>query len=486
MKAIRTIASYRQLRNQPVWRLLAADNGPTILGLLQAHLYENERRLPASLLYERIGRELETLRAQGEDLPQTAQAYVANWLTDGYLERRFPANAVEEEYELSTASVMAIRFVSGLVQPHSAATESRLTLVIDTLKKLAEDTDTDKFRRIERLEAEQLRLENEIQAIHQGQLRVLADTVALERVREIIMLVGDLASDFRRVRDEFEQLNRDLRGRIMDEGNNRGEVLDALFAGIDLISESEAGRTFAAFWRLLTDPEQAATLETTLEDVTSRRFFAQLETTERKFLLRMTQTLLEQGGAVHDVLQMFARSLKNFVQSQEFLEQRRLNQVLREAQRTALAVKEEVRVTDALNYTLNLTSSNIRSVSQWTLYDPSLQALPEKMVDGAAAPVSLDAISELVIQSEIDFRTLKNNILAVLANRSQATIADVLISYPAQQGLGSVVGLMVLASRYGHEGVRSETVTWIGQDSVQRSACIPQIFFLRERVDELV
>ena len=56
------------------------------------------------------------------------------------------------------------------------------------------------------------------------------------------------------------------------------------------------------------------------------------------------------------------RSLKNFVQSQEFLEQRRLNQVLREAQRTALAVKEEVRVTDALNYTLNLTSSNIRSV----------------------------------------------------------------------------------------------------------------------------
>ena len=312
MKASKTVASYRQLRNQPVWRLLAADNGPTILGLLQAHLYENERRLPASLLYERIGRELETLRAQGEDLPQTAQAYVANWLTDGYLERRFPANAVEEEYELSTASVMAIRFVSGLVQPHSAATESRLTLVMDTLKKLAEDTDTDKFRRIERLEAEQLRLENEIQAIQQGQLRVLADTVALERVREIIMLVGDLASDFRRVRDEFEQLNRDLRGKIMDEGNNRGEVLDALFAGIDLIAESEAGRTFAAFWRLLTDPEQAATLETALEDITSRRFFAQLETTERKFLLRMTQTLLEQGGAVHDVLQMFAPQFEEF------------------------------------------------------------------------------------------------------------------------------------------------------------------------------
>jgi len=43
----------------------------------------------------------------------------------------------------------------------------------------------------------------------------------------------------------------------MDSEGNRGEVLDSLFAGIDLIAESEVGRTFSAFWRLLTDPEQA-------------------------------------------------------------------------------------------------------------------------------------------------------------------------------------------------------------------------------------
>lgn len=63
------------------------------------------------------------------------------------------------------------------------------------------------------------------------------------------------------MRDQFEQLNRELRERIMDSDGNRGEVLDSLFAGIDLIAESEAGRTFSAFWRLLTDPEQAAMLE---------------------------------------------------------------------------------------------------------------------------------------------------------------------------------------------------------------------------------
>ncbi|MDR2626039.1 MAG: DUF3375 domain-containing protein [Zoogloeaceae bacterium] len=486
MKADKAIATYRRMRVQPLWRLLAADNGPVIIGLLQSHLYENERSLPASIFHERIGRSLEDLRAQGEDFSQTAQIYVANWLADGYLERRFPAGVSEEEYELSTAAVEAIRFVSSLAQPHSAATESRLTLVIEALARLAEDTDTDKLRRIDRLMAEQARIDKEIDAIQKGQMRVLPHTTALERTREIITLADDLAGDFRRVRDQFEQLNRDLRARIMDNDGNRGEVLDSLFAGIDLISESEAGRTFSAFWRLLTDPEQSATLEQALDNVMEREFVAQLDTRERRFLLRLTHTLLEQGGMVHEVLQTFARSLKAFVQSREYLEQRRLNHLLQNAQRAALALKDEVKATETLQYTLELTSSRLRSLSQWVLYDPSLQASPGQMTEGNAPLIDLESVSELVAQSEIDFRSLKANVLAVLEQRAQASIAEVLECFPAAQGLGSVVGLLALGSRHGFKTEHGEIVGWVGGDDQRRSARIPKIFFSRERADELV
>lgn len=89
MKVDKAIATYRRMRAQPLWRLLASTTGPTVIGLLQSHLYESERSLPASIFHERIARDLEELRAQGEDFPQTAQAYVASWLSDGFLERRF-------------------------------------------------------------------------------------------------------------------------------------------------------------------------------------------------------------------------------------------------------------------------------------------------------------------------------------------------------------------------------------------------------------
>lgn len=97
MKADRNIAVYRRMRRAPLWRLLASANGPVVIALLQSHLYEKERTLPASIFFERLTRDLEELRGRGEDFPQTAQAYVAAWLGEGYLERRFPPGAGEEE-----------------------------------------------------------------------------------------------------------------------------------------------------------------------------------------------------------------------------------------------------------------------------------------------------------------------------------------------------------------------------------------------------
>ena len=355
MNTVKALAGYRRLRAQALWRLLAADSGPAVLALLQAHLLEGRRTLPASVLFERLGKDLETLRAQGEDLPQSAQAYVANWLAAGFLVRRFPAGAAEEEYELTAAAAGAIRFVNGLLERRTAATESRLSTVIQQLARLAEETETNPEARIAALLAERARIDREIEAAGKGQLRALPDERALERIRDTIALAGELAGDFRNVRDEFDQLNRELRERIMDDAGSRGDVLEALFAGVDVIGESEAGRTFHAFWRLLTDPEQSATLEEALDQVLSRDFAGLLDARERRFLLKIIPALLEQGGLVHDVLQHFARSLKQFVQSREYLEQRRINRLIKEAQRAAMQIKERI---NAAGDTIHVTFYN--------------------------------------------------------------------------------------------------------------------------------
>jgi len=288
------------------------------------------------------------------------------------------------------------------------------------------------------------------------------------------------------VRERFEQLNRELRQQLMDSERSRGEVLSALFAGVDLIGESEAGRTFAAFWRLLTNPEQSEALEQALDQVLAREVAKQLEPRERRFLLRLTRSLLEQGGTVHEVLQSFARSLKNFVQSREYLHQRRLSQTLREAQGAALALKDNVKVTEHIGYTLQLSSSRVHSLSQWKLYDPALDQVASGMQIGEVGLLDLETVGAMIAQSEIDFSGLRANVRALLADRPRASVAEVMARFPATQGLGSVVGYLALGSKHGQRsGQERETVSWLGKDEEKRVASIPVIYFVQERSHEL-
>lgn len=479
MTPVQEAAALRALRAAPAWRLLAADLAAPIAALLKAHLLVKERKLPASVLVERLGRDLERLRAEGWDLPQPASAYLADWLSLGWLERSY-AGSGEEEYELTNAAIQAIRFLQALAAQRAVATESRLTVVIQQLVQLAEQTETDPEVRIERLLRERQRIDAEIAAIRAGHIETLPDERALERLREVLTLADELVSDFRRVRDELRGLNRELRERIVDSEGSRGEVLDAVFAGVDLIADSEAGRSFRAFWRLLTDPREGAELESALDDLMSRPFMTRLERPERRWLLGLTRLLLERGGEVHEVMQHFARGLKQFVQSQAYREQRRMTRLVKAAQRRALQHKDRIRPYQSLGIDLQLTGATLRSLSQLRLHDPSLDTLDAGIQAAAAAEISLASIGELVAHSEIDFRTLEEHVQRLLEVRDQVSIAEVLDAYPAEQGLGSVVGLMALGARRGIVSAASDRVSWCGRDGIARAARIPRIYFVRD------
>jgi hypothetical protein len=476
MKYRDRIAAYQRLREQPLWKLLAADRAPVLVGLLQGLLMENDRRLGAAVLHERLQNQLDALNAEQleMELPRTAQAYVAYWLAQGWLERRLPEGASEEEYELSRQALQAIRFIAGIGQSAAVATESRLSLVMQQVAQLA-------------LQAERARIDAEIAEVSSGKVAALDGKRALERTRDLIRLADELAEDFRRVRDDFEQLNRRFRESIIDAEGARGDVLDKLFNGIDVIGESEAGRTFQAFWDLLNDPLRSGQLDEALEQVLSRNYTRKLGRGERNFLRNFTATLLDRGGQVHDVMQNFARSLRGFVQSRGFLEQRRLNQLLKQAQSQALGLRDGLRPTAATGYVLPLSASRLRSIGQWKLHDPSTHQVDSTIWWSDGAEISLDSVGDLVAQSEIDIRSLKDDLYFLLGQSPRLSLGQVLEQRPARQGLGSVIGYLSIATRYGVVAAEQhETVQWTGGDGQVRRARVPQVWFVKEKRDELV
>jgi hypothetical protein len=107
------------------------------------------------------------------------------------------------------------------------------------------------------------------------------------------------------------------------------------------------------------------------------------------------------------------------------------------------------------------------------------------MLDAEPSSIDLEWIGELVRQSEIDFRTLRLHLRELLTQRAQVSIAQALEQFPAEQGLGSVVGYVALGVKHGEVTAQVETVSWLGKDETRRRARVPAIYFVRERRHEL-
>lgn len=89
-------------------------------------------------------------------------------------------------------------------------------------------------------------------------------------------------------------------------------------------------------------------------------------------------------------------------------------------------------------------------------------------------------------ESDIDFRSLAANIKSMLTEVAQCSIGDAMAVFAPQQGLGTVIGYLALGVKHGDVApLDTERVSWQGGDGAHRSADIPLIYFLAERVDEL-
>lgn len=468
-----THALTQLVETDATWRLLRADNAPVIAALISEHLGGEARRLPTDELHERIDHDLDALRAHGFTLPQSGQGYCAEWRRAGFLTRRPAEEARGETYELAPGALAAIRFLEQLAAPRPTITESRLASIGMQLGQLAIETDPDASRRLEQLHAQRDRIDAQIERIHAGDLDTLDAARALERVRDILAQAEEIPSDFARVRAEFEKLNRDLRARIVESDATQRTVLDEVFRGVDLIGESDEGRSFAGFSALVLDPAVGSAFDDDISRVLDRDFAGELSAAQRRYLRRFTGTLKEHSGEIHAVITAFARGLRRYVQSQDYQRDRVLRGLLRTSLAAGVDASVRTKPYQPTSLRLDLSAVALGSVGGIRLHDPAELDASAPIVEHTAGTADLETLRALARATEIDFAELVDNVNAVLSEVEQCTVREVLQRHPASQGVASVVGLLTLAANQGTAPGGVETVRWNGADRAAREADIP-------------
>lgn len=477
MSAVHAALTARRLLSEsPAWSLLRAANAPVALAVLGNRFSRQQRQVSAAELIEATEADLDELRDRGFELPQNAISYVRGWLTDGYLVRR-PGQAREELYELSNGALTALRFIEDLAAPRTSVTESRLATIVQRVRALNLETDPDVSRRVAALQAERDRIDAQIDALTRGELTEVDEQRAMDSATDILALASQLPEDFARVRAELEKINRGLRSQLIEDPASRGSVLDDIFRGVDLLAESDAGRSFSAFHALLLDPEQTLAVDEDIDQMLTRAFARKLTDTQRVALRDLLPGMQDSSAEVSTVMTSLGRSLRRFVQSEELAEDRAVYNQLRSTMGRALAAAPALKPYSKLELALPLTGVQLASPSAMTLHNPtdSQTAIPLLVHESGVA--DLAALREAVRASEIDFAEITDNVNRVLDERGSSTIAEVLESYPATQGIATVVGLLVLAETHAHAaGDVPEPVSW-SSGEITRQATVPRFLF---------
>jgi len=486
--------AYEQLRRASTWRLLAATKAPAVLAILQATFPSGDRRLPRSELVARVGAHLALLHddeaaADGSDTAdgveeetrggRSAAEYVDAWVREGYLTRRDDPQHTETTFEPSPATIDAIQFIASLEEHRPTTTQSRLQLVIQQFDRLAQETETDRDVRLADLQRRRERIEQEIRELAEGELLLPSSEASVDRLRDILQIAAELSGDFLQYREDLRAVDLHLREQILSPEGSRGEILEQLLAGDDLLGQSTVGRTFTAFFRMLNDPVQTRTTQELVDRLLERDFARSLSRDERELLANVFSDLYEPAQEVLDVKTELYRSLARFVRSQDFRQHRVLLEALQEAQGVALAQKDEVSTRTAFPLELDLSRVLVSSVAQHRLKDPTDPGAPAEAEVHDATALSVEVLQDLVRTNDIDIVGLTTQVNDVRGRSGQATIGDVLRERPAEQGLASVIGLMFLATTHAQprEG-STEIVTWRELDGNDYAAKVPSFFFL--------
>lgn len=432
------------LREQhPAWRLLRAGNASLILSFLGGYFVEGNRgACPAGEVASALDDQLYALNLQlapdGEQAryPKAAAAYLDDWAAGdaGYLRRFYPQDSEEISYEVTPAFEKAYAFVTSLQGRAFVGTESRLHTVVELLRQIVHGTEEDPEARLAELRRRRAELDAEIAAVEAGEVPVLDATGVRDRYQQLSATARELLSDFREVEDNFRRLDRSAREKIAAWDGSKGELLADLVGSRSEITASDQGRSFQSFYEFLLSDARQQELAGLLARVTS---LAALEPDPR--IRGIHHDWSEAAERTQRTIRQISEQLRRFLDDQVWLENRRVLDLVRAVEASALEVRERP---PGFGLELDLPGVEIALPFERPLYQRPVVADVESEISEAAEDADTEA---LFTQTYVDHTRLAGNLRAVVPARSSVLLEDVVNLFPIEQGAAEVVAYLALA-----------------------------------------
>lgn len=311
---------------RPTLRLLHGKYAAVRVAVLRS-LFDSERRsIPTEILHVRVGALIDTYRSQGIDTPEgTGRDLCRSWMRGKWLQRLPPEGGSSEVYELTAAAVDALRIVADLSSERMLLSESRLTAIVEAVRRQATAASPDVASKVARLEDEIDRLNAErSRLLASGETEPPSDEVMLEGYINLMDLIGQLPGDFKRVEEGVREMRESILEQFREDGRPLGEIIDEYLVRSSELFATREGRAFDGALGLLRDDALLAQVKEDL-DIILNHPFTEVVNPEDLRVFRGTVSMVRRG--LTDVISQRSRAtrtLKEHIQSRDAIREREL------------------------------------------------------------------------------------------------------------------------------------------------------------------
>ncbi len=410
--------------------------------------------------------------------PKSAKEYLDDFSNDrnAYL-RKYHSNEDEALYELTPHVQKALEFLEGLEKKEFVGSRSKFNIVFELLEELEFETNFDDEQRIQKLQFQKNEIDAQIEAIKSKQDLRFDNSRIKEHFMQIDEIVRKLKYDFSEIEYNFRDLNIKAMEHIITQEDAKGAVLSSIFEIEDSIRESDQGKSFFAFWQLLTDAQKSQKLSNLLENLYKIDTIKEFD--KDKKLKDLKYSLLQSGAKISQVSSKLIQQLRRFLDDRVWIENRRVLELCKTIQKSAIEIKDNL----PTNRNFEMMDDNrvkVDMVFEKSLY--TIKKASEFKQELVEDEIEIDMNSFYDIFF-VDEQSLKRNINEILLYKPQCSIKDIAEKFTIKKGIAELVGYLsiaknsssVLLDENSFESVKIEDAY-----GFEKFVKLPKIIFVRE------
>ena len=323
-------ALYRLRQQNPAWVFLASRRAPLIASILNGLFAETNQEVTMIDAEAALAAAFETFANEegferSDDFDILARRELRDWIKKKLI--------VERGGRVSPTAALAQAqdFIDSIQETYMTSTASRLGTVQSEIEKLSSELNADPQERLLRLKSKLKSVQEEIGRVKQGEVSVLPDAQATERIREIYQLAVSLKSDFRRVEDSYRSADIELRRSFIAEDHNRGEVVEQLLQTQETLLATAEGQVFDAFYEQLSYTGELELMKAQLRQILAHEQASKALRRDQHLELRfLSNNLVQESRQVIEARARSENDVKSFIKAGVAIEHHRITQVTRE------------------------------------------------------------------------------------------------------------------------------------------------------------